>query len=208
MSDINRRFWAKVRTVPEWAKKPIAAGRLKGKTDINPQWRMQIMTETFGPVGFGWKYAIDKLWTEPGNADQVMAFALVSVWISEEGEWSEPVPGIGGSMLVAKESSGLYTSDEGYKMAVTDALSVAFKAIGVAADIYSGDKFDGSKYDTAASSEASTEKPKLDDKCLKPLKSASTMDELKKAWEGIPVGLRKQYNAAKEDAKKRIEAGS
>ncbi|MFH4181117.1 hypothetical protein WDA55_23970, partial [Acinetobacter baumannii] len=39
----------------------------------------------------------------------------------------------------------LVAIDEGYKKAVTDALGVAFKAIGVAADVYLGN-FDGSKY--------------------------------------------------------------
>lgn len=37
---------------------------------------------------------------------------------------------------MAKEKSGMYTSDECYKMALTDALSVACKALGVAADVY------------------------------------------------------------------------
>ena len=40
--------------------------------------------------------------------------------------------------MVTKESKGLYNSDECYKMAVTDALSVALKMIGVGADIYMG----------------------------------------------------------------------
>ena len=57
---------------------------------------------------------------------------------------------------MAKESKGLYSSDEGYKMAVTDALSVAMKSLGVAADIYAG-KWDGSKY--ADAKEAPQEKP-------------------------------------------------
>ena len=48
-------------------------------------------------------------------------------------------------MLVAQESSGLRASDEAYKMAITDALSVALKVLGVAADIYAG-LWDGSKY--------------------------------------------------------------
>ena len=34
------------------------------------------------------------------------------------------------------ESKGAYVSDECYKMALTDALSVAMKALGVAADVY------------------------------------------------------------------------
>jgi len=148
----NMRHWQKLCAPPAWAIKPIQAGRLKGKSDINPQWRMMAMTEAFGPCGEGWKYTIDKLWNEPGSDEQVMGFALVSVYTRTETGWSEPVPGIGGSMLVEKETRGLYTSDEGYKMAVTDALSVAFKALGVAANIYSGDRFDGSKYSAGASS--------------------------------------------------------
>jgi len=48
-------------------------------------------------------------------------------------------------MLVTKESKGLHSSDEGFKMAVTDALSTAMKLLGVGADIYSG-MWDGTKY--------------------------------------------------------------
>jgi hypothetical protein len=82
---------------------------------------------------------------EDGDAGERMAFALVSVFTKRGEVWGEPIPGIGGSMMIAKERSGLYNSDEAYKMAVTDALSVAFKALGVAAEIYMGN-WDGSKY--------------------------------------------------------------
>lgn len=146
---MNTRYWGQFKCPPQSALKPIQAGRLKGKSDINPQWRMQAMTEVFGPVGIGWTYTIDRMWTEPGSDGQVCAFALVSVRIKDNGEWSEPVPGIGGSMLVEKESRGLYTSDEAFKMATTDALSVAMKAFGVAAEVYLGN-LDGSKYNRTA----------------------------------------------------------
>jgi hypothetical protein len=140
--------WNKLKQPPISALKKIAGGRLAGKTDINPQWRYQAMTEVFGVCGRGWKYTIDKLWTEPAPAGEVFAFAQISVYIREDsGEWSAPIPGIGGSMLVESEKSGLHSNDEAYKMATTDALSVALKMLGVAADIYAG-KFDGSKYDT------------------------------------------------------------
>lgn len=144
MSD-NMVLWNRLRTVPAEHLKTILAGRLKGKSDINPQWRLQIMTEIFGPIGFNWKYEIKRLWTEPGDNGEVCAFAQVDVSVKVGDSWSAPVPGIGGSMLVAQESSGKHTNDECYKMAVTDALSVALKALGVAADIYLG-KHDGSKY--------------------------------------------------------------
>ena len=39
-------------------------------------------------------------------------------------------------MLVASETKGLYVNDECYKMALTDAISVACKALGMGADVY------------------------------------------------------------------------
>jgi hypothetical protein len=147
------RYWDKLKQPPSWAIKRITGGRLKGKSDINPQWRYQVMTELFGPCGVGWKYTINRVWSEPGSADQIFAFAEISLYIKEGDNWSEPIPGIGGSMLVEKEKEGLHSSDEGYKMAVTDALSVALKMLGVAADIYAG-KWDGSKYRDAGGSDA------------------------------------------------------
>ena len=47
--------------------------------------------------------------------------------------------------MIAKEKNGPHTSDECYKMAVTDAISTAIKMLGVGADIYAG-KWDGTKY--------------------------------------------------------------
>ena len=65
MSD-NMRIYDAVRSVPEKAKRAITGGRLKGKTDINPMWRIEALTEQFGPCGDGWGYSIDRLWFEEG----------------------------------------------------------------------------------------------------------------------------------------------
>ena len=73
-----------------------------------------------------------------------MFFCTVLLYVRIYGEWSEGIPGTGGNELISKSHSGLYSSDEGYKMALTDALSVAMKMLGVAADVYSG--FEDSKY--------------------------------------------------------------
>lgn len=151
----NLDLWNKIKQPPLTALKEIKAGRLKGKSDINPQWRMQAMTEQFGACGTGWKYTIDKLWTEAGSDEQVMCFALVSLFTHNGQAWSDAIPGIGGSMLITKGLSGLHSSDEGYKMAVTDALSVAMKSLGMAADIYLGN-FDGSKYKVTAHPKAAS----------------------------------------------------
>jgi len=154
----NLELWNKVKQPPEHALKTIKGGRLKGMTDISPNWRYQAMTEQFGVCGIGWKYEITKLWTEPGNNEQVFAFAEIKLFIKTPGRvWAEPIPGIGGSMLVAKELSGLHSSDEAYKMAVTDALSVAMKMLGIAADIYAG-LWDGSKYREIKESETQEKK--------------------------------------------------
>ena len=141
----NLRIWDKVSRPPVSALKTILFGRLKGKSDINPQWRLHAMTEAFGPVGLGWSYTIDKLWTEPGLDGQMFAFSLISVIYCLDGKWSNPFTGIGGSMLLEKDKNGIYHNDEAFKMATTDALGVAMKALGVAADIYLG-LWDGSKY--------------------------------------------------------------
>ena len=135
----NMRIYDAVRSVPEEAKRAITAGRLKGKTDINPMWRIKALTEQFGPCGDGWGYTIDRLWIEEGANGEKCANALISLWYKQEdGTRSEPVIGIGGNMLVANEKNGLYTSDECYKMALTDAISVACKALGFGADVYWG----------------------------------------------------------------------
>lgn len=144
MSD-NMRIYEAVRAVPQEAQRQINAGRLKGKTDINPMWRIKTLTEQFGPCGEGWGYTIDRLWIEEGNGGEKCANAMISLWYRKpDGTKSEPIVGIGGNMLVAKETKGLYTSDECYKMALTDAISVACKALGFGADVYWAD--DRTKY--------------------------------------------------------------
>jgi len=144
----NMEFWNKVAKPPSTALKQIGGGRLKGMTDIQPMWRYEALTEQFGACGIGWKFTVERVWTEVGSDGQVVAHALIKLYVinrDSEQYWSDPIPGIGGSMFIAKETKGLYTSDEAYKMAVTDALSTACKMLGIGADIYAG-KWDGSKY--------------------------------------------------------------
>lgn len=140
----NLKIWDELKAVPAAAKKKIGGGRLKGMTDIKPQWRLQMMTEYFGPIGIGWYYEPIDRWVED-HAGEVSVYVSIKMYIKTENEWSKPIFGIGGSKVVAKESSGPHHSDEAYKMATTDALSVAMKQLGVAADVYMG--LSDSKYD-------------------------------------------------------------
>ena len=130
----NLRIYNLVRQVPGTATKPINAGRLKGKTDINPMWRIKILTEQFGPCGIGWYYNVTKQWTEICN-DEICAFVNIELFVKVDGEWSKPIFGTGGNKLIEKESKGLHVSDECFKMATTDALSVACKQLGIGADV-------------------------------------------------------------------------
>lgn len=155
----NLDLYNRVRAVPEEAKKPIEAGRLKGKTDISPIFRIKTLTQEFGQCGIGWKAPIKRLWKEEGNGGEVAAFCEIELFYKQNGEWSEGITGIGGSMLVSMETKGLYTDDECYKKAYTDALSVACKALGVAADVYW--EKDATKYDKTPDT-APTSKPSAD----------------------------------------------
>ena len=118
----NLAIYNKVRQVPDEAKKRITGGRLNGMTDINPMWRIKAMTELFGPCGFGWKYVITRREMVPDGSGQMAVFVDVELSYRLGDEWSAPIPGTGGSLFIAKEKGGLYTSDECYKMALTDAL--------------------------------------------------------------------------------------
>lgn len=132
-------IYEKLRAVPDEAKKPITAGRLKGMTDINPMWRIKRLTEVFGPCGIGWWYEItDKRIVPDEITKQVAAFLDINLFFRdpESGETSKPIPGTGGASFVAQERNGPYLSDECFKMALTDAISVAAKSIGLAADVY------------------------------------------------------------------------
>ena len=132
----NLEVWSKFEKTAEEAKKPIEAGRLKGFTDINPMWRFKRLTEVFGPCGIGWKFVITDRQVIPGADGVVSAFVDILLFYKHDGEWSEGVPGTGGSSFVAKETRGLYTSDECFKMALSDAIGTACKALGMSADIY------------------------------------------------------------------------
>lgn len=135
----NMRFYEAARSVPQDAQKAIQAGRLKGMTDVNPMYRIKRLTEMFGPCGLGWWYTIrDERIIDDELTGQRAAFVDIDLYYKDPatGEESHAIPGTGGASFVSKERNGLYLSDECFKMALTDAISVAAKALGVAADIY------------------------------------------------------------------------
>lgn len=139
----NLSIYNQLKSVPKEYLKTIAAGRLKGMSDIKPQWRVQKLTEVFGPCGIGWKIQ-NVSYEYVTKGEETVCNCRLELCFKYENEWSDPIPGTGGSKFSTVESKGVYVSDEAEKMAMTDAISVASKLIGVAGDVYMGH---GGKYD-------------------------------------------------------------
>lgn len=132
----NLEFYNQVRSVPDNAQKEITGGRLKGYTDINPQWRIEKLTEQFGRCGEGWKTEITEQKVIEGANGEKVAICNINLFYKIENEWSDALVGTGGSLIIASETQGLHTNDEAFKMAYTDAISVCCKMLGFGADIY------------------------------------------------------------------------
>lgn len=182
----NLSVYNKLRKVPPTALKTIGAGRLKGMSDVNPMFRIKILTEFFGVCGFGWKYEVTRQWTETyGN--EIKGFCNINLYVKMNGEWSEPIFGTGGSSFVTMERSGAYVNDEVFKMALTDALSVAMKSLGVAADVYFSKDADlGTKYainEQAANGQLPTQQtdPNLE-AVIANIKMCSNLADLEQIW--------------------------
>ena len=129
------RIYNDFRNTPKQAQKIIGGGRLSGFTDINPQYRIERLTEQFGPCGIGWYYETTNKWIQQAG-EEILCFVDIHLYIKSGDEWSKPIHGTGGSTMLAKEKGSLRASDECYKMATTDAISVACKQLGIGADIY------------------------------------------------------------------------
>jgi hypothetical protein len=146
MTEANKlALWEKLgRTDPAHTKGFQRAGGFKG-TAIKPIYTEHKMTEEFGPCGVGWGFSDPQFQVVPGSDGQVAVYCWLSVWFNYEGKISAPVHGVGGDMVVVKQSAGLRTDDEAFKKAFTDAIGNAMKHIGMSADVHMG-LFDDSKY--------------------------------------------------------------
>ena len=122
----NLHIYDAGRSVPETAVKKITGGAYgaAGLSDINPQWRIEKLTEIFGACGVGW-YFEPEVWVSEG----VMYGHVQLFHKLESGEWSKPVHGYGGTKLTGKD-------DDAAKSTVTDALGNACRYLGIGADVW------------------------------------------------------------------------
>ena len=171
-SDISKdhlSLYNRVREVPEEAKKPISAGRLKGKTDINPLWRIQTLTREFGPAGIGWFTETTEMKFVETDKEKAL-YLHIRLFVKNEDGWSKPIEGFGGSMVVANEKNGLFLDDDAYKKAYTDAISQACRSLGIGADVYW--ESDATKYQ---------QERNLQD-ALDYVESCESVDKLNEGW--------------------------
>lgn len=120
---------------PQDALKAFNNGKFSG-TDINPMWRIKALTEAFGPCGLGWYTEVKRMWREDTPDGAATVYCEVLLYVKYDGEWSRPIAGVGGNTLTRVTRNGSSTTDEAYKMAYTDALGIACKALGFGADIW------------------------------------------------------------------------
>tara|TARA_B100000780_G_scaffold167746_1_gene117473 strand:- start:490 stop:1161 length:672 start_codon:yes stop_codon:yes gene_type:complete len=137
----NMENWNRLSTVPVTSLKPISFGALKGKSDINPQWRYKAMTEVYGSCGIEWSHRLVQSTIVDGANGEKLIYLEVAVKLKDGEEFT----GMGGDKIISKDKNGLRSNDEAFKMAYTDALGTALKYLGVASEIYEGN-YDGSKY--------------------------------------------------------------
>lgn len=160
----NLDMYNKYKQPPNDALKSFNNGRFRG-TDINPMWRIKVLTEEYGECGFGWYSKLNRVWKEESpETREIAVFCEVELYVKRGDVWSAPIVGVGGNTFVASRKNGLQASDEAYKMAYTDALGIACKALGIGADVWW--KSPDSKYaeyqDDSEKGNKANEKPHID----------------------------------------------
>lgn len=126
----NMRIWTKVcKTDPRFTRPFIRNG--KTFHDVNPQYRLQVLTELFGPAGMEWGWTISERWIDTWGSVQC-AYVRLAIWyVDENGTRCETPEQIGGTIVGENP-------DEIWKMSITDAVGKCCAMLGISADVYLG----------------------------------------------------------------------
>lgn len=185
----NMNIFESVRSVDEKCKKAITAGKLKGMTNINPMWRIEKLTKLFGPCGIGWWIDNVRYSESFYGQNELVVWCELDLYIKG---FDHPIYGVGGSKLYGKgigKKDEFDINDECRKMAMTDAISVACKNLGFAADVYYG--IDDTKYTEAGNRawnplglQAQPQQPNIPDlgQIIAMVKACKTKEELENIW--------------------------
>ena len=217
------RIYDKVRSVPADALSEIKGGPLKGFTNVNPQVRWELLTSTFGPAGLCFRVEQVSRWSESSPSGDTAVFCEVNLYYREDPakEWSYPVFGQGGAILMRRTTEWVngqpvqtvHIDDEAYKKAYTDAVSVACKALGFAADVYY--RQDETKYGTfrqdavRPSAPAVQAAPRADAKSVREWPWNQAFQEIRPGapnWKASVTQVSKMAGSSREEILGRITA--
>ncbi len=181
------RLWDRLKRTDPKATRPFARpGGFRG-TQIDPTWRLQMMTEVFGPVGQGWGWEqLD--WT----IAERMVFICARVWYRDPdtGEVSWTGPQWGGTEMTRRRNGIESPDDECFKMSMTDAVGKCLVQLGLGADVHLG-QYDDSKYrEEAQAFYAAKANPDLQPDAIKAfeeevgrrLAACADLDDLEELW--------------------------
>ena len=108
----NFRIWDKVKNTNPKYTKPFSKFGGRQLTTIDPMYQIQVMTGIFGPVGSGWAYDVNYVYTDKN------VFAEVKVRYKEKSNWFEYGP-VSSVQALYKKNGGL-DDEETPKKAMTD----------------------------------------------------------------------------------------
>ncbi len=204
-------LWNRLKRTDPKATKPFARpGGFRG-TQIDPTWRLQMMTEVFGPVGKGWGYE-QMDWT----IAERMVFICAHVWYidPQTGQTCWTGPQWGGTEMLRRRNGIEAPDDECFKMSMTDAVGKCLLQLGLGADIYMG-QFDDSKYrEESEAYYAIKANPALQPEAIQAFESevkgrldaCLDLDDLEEVWRaGVSVHLR-EIGTVDKAAQHRITA--
>jgi hypothetical protein len=182
----NTALWDKLgKTDPKHTKTFKRAGGFEG-TAIKPMFSYRRLTEEFGPCGTGWGVNAPEFQVVPGHNNEVLVFCTVSGWYMNDDKM-RAVYGVGGDKVVTHiKANDKYNrperwenDDEAFKKAFTDALTNAFKLVGVGADVHMG-MFDDNKYVNAMREEFSDEQKQPEAKKISAAEQKRQLEEIER----------------------------
>lgn len=197
----NLAMYNKYAQPPEDALKAFNNGSFSG-TDINPMWRIKVLTKEYGECGFGWYVQPVRSWTEqsektvlvdqkPVIVTEISVFYEVALYVKRGEVWSKPICGVGGNTYAEfiKKRGSVVVSDEAYKMAYTDAIGIACKALGIGANIWW--KSNDSKY-TKNKNDAPVPEI-ICSSCQKPIPTETLIDGKRYSAAAVAKASEKRY---------------
>jgi len=197
---IDPYIWDQVFTTRSAFTKKFDNGSYKG-TSTNPMYNIMRATAMWGPIGDKWGFEVaseDLIDGAPMIQQNVVighskvVKILLRLWYPNDRGEQKSVEAYGGCLFYGMRSNGkLFTDDDAFKKAFTDAQSKAFSYLGFAADIFLG-FYDDVKYVESQSSGESPAMehvrkvdPKIEEKkqvVLKAINESKSVPDLEAAW--------------------------